>query len=100
MGEGMEAKQKQKEFLVQTIAVGVRNDPMLEGTAFEFKSLVSFGSGRNLRVFGGGNSLINKAPHIKRLLSNANTVEHRQQRIWPVESPIPARDVWTIQPGP
>jgi len=100
MGEGMEAKQKQKEFLVQTIAVGVRNDQMLEGIALQFKSLVSFGFGCNPRVFGGGSNLIKKAPHMKRLLSNVNTVEHRQQRIRPVESPIPARDVWTIQPGP
>jgi len=46
--EGMEANQEFIHFMVQKIAVEMRNDQILKGTAVKFKS---FGLGSQIQIF-------------------------------------------------
>jgi len=74
-GDGSE--QRMYHFLVQEIAVGVRNDQMLEVTLLIFDSQVSFGVGSNTRISGGGSNLIEKVPRMERLPWRFSILENR-----------------------
>jgi len=55
------------QFLVQKIAVRIRNDQMLEVILLKFKSWFTFGVGSK-RISGGGSNLDKKVPNMERLL--------------------------------
>jgi len=67
-------------------------------TTPEFKSKISLGVCRNLRISGEGSSLIKKVPLTERLSWQFNISEHPYSTILQAESPVPARGVWAIQP--
>ena len=52
------------------------------------------------RLSGEGSELINKVLTMERLPRRFHIVEHRQRQLLHAESPVPARGVSAIRPGP
>jgi len=94
--EGMEANQDCTKLWYSSRSWGAKW-PNVESNCTQIQIVGFF---CNLRLFVGGINFIKKVPHIKRLLLKWIRVDHRQRRNQPTESPVSARGVWAIQPGP